>query len=246
MKKIVFSFGLIVVIFSNLRAQPLIPFVDNWYLNINAGPTIFQGDITQHYEWYKMDISNPKASFGINLIKDFTCAFSGRYQLGYGWLAGKKDFYRDGTPANLSFKAHFYHFNAQLKINILDLFAPGKCSRKCNLYGFAGLGFINFQTRLYRNGEEVLSWGYGRSGTYRWVTEVTVPYGLGVDLRLGNKWRINFDVEVIPVDNEKLDRITGRYEHDTFIYPNFGVTYNISKYNKLCCNRRVNNPQINF
>ena len=244
MKKIVLSFVLILIIFTKLPAQTIIPFVDNWYLNINAGPTIFQGDVTQHYEWYKLDISNPKASFGINLIKDFTCAFSGCYQLSYGWLAGNKDFYRDGTPANLSFKAHFYHLNTQIRIDFFDLFAPGKCSRKINLYGFVGLGLINFQTRLYKNDIEVLSWGYGRSGTYKWVTEVTVPYGLGVDLQLGQKWRISLDIEVISVDNEKLDRVVGRYEHDAFIYPNMGVIYNISKYNKLCC--RKNNPRLGF
>jgi outer membrane protein OmpA-like peptidoglycan-associated protein len=189
-----------------------------------------------------MDLSNPKLSFGLNLTKEFTCAFAVRGQLGYGWLAGKKDFYAGGNPANLSFNAHFYHFNAQFKVNFIDLFAGGKCYRKFNLYGFAGIGFINFQNRLFKNGVEVLSWGYGRTGTHKWVTEITVPFGLGVDLRLGQKWRLNLDVEAVWVDNEKLDRVVGMYEHDAFIYPNLGVSYNISKHNRVCCKKAADVP----
>jgi outer membrane protein OmpA-like peptidoglycan-associated protein len=237
MKKILLFFCLTVLISASIYSQPKRTFGDNWHLNINAGPTIFLGDVTQHYDWYKMDLSNPKVSFGINLTKEFSCAFSVRGQLGYGWLAGKKDFYAGGSPANLAFNAHFYHFNAQVKINFFDLFAGGKCYRRFNLYGFAGIGFINFQNRLYRNGVEVLSWGYGRIGTHKWVTETTIPFGLGVDLRLGQKWRINLDVEAVWVDNEKLDRVVGMYEHDAFIYPNLGISYNISKHNRVCCKK---------
>jgi outer membrane protein OmpA-like peptidoglycan-associated protein len=242
MKKIILFFVLVVFLSANLIAQPKRTFGDNWHININAGPTIFLGDVTQHYDWYKMDVSNPKASFGINITKEFSCAFSMRGQLGYGWLAGKKDFYAGGNPANLSFNAHFYHFNLQGKVNFLDLFGKGKCFRKFNFYGFVGIGFINFQNRLFKNDVEVLSWGYGRIGTHKWVTEITVPFGLGLDVRLGQKWRINLDVEAVFVDNEKLDRVVGMYEHDAFIYPNLGVSYNISKYNRVCCKKADNTP----
>jgi hypothetical protein len=241
MKKIIFFITLIIYTLL-VVAQPKKTFLDNWHLNINAGPTIFLGDVTQHYEWYKPDLSTPKLSFGICLTKEFNCVLSGRGQLGYGWVAGKKDFFKDKTPADLSFEAHFYHFNAQAKINFFDLFAGGKCYRRFNFYGFAGIGFINFQTRLYKKGIEELSWGYGRVGTHKWVTEIEIPYGLGLDVRLGQKWRINFDLEAIWVDNEKLDRVTGMYEHDAIIYPNLGVTYNISKYNRACCKKAANFP----
>jgi outer membrane protein OmpA-like peptidoglycan-associated protein len=229
----------------NIHAQSKHTVFDNWHINVNAGPTIFLGDVTQHYEWYKPDLSTPKASFGICLTKELNCVLSVRGQIGYGWLEGKKDFFRDNSPANLSFYAHFYHFNAQAKVNFIDLFGGGKCYRKINFYGFAGLGFINFQNRLYRNGIEVLSWGYGRVGTHKWVTEITVPYGLGTDIRLGQKWRVNIDVEVIWVDNEKLDRVVGMYEHDNIIYPHLGVSYNISKNNRVCCKKFKNLPDYN-
>jgi outer membrane protein OmpA-like peptidoglycan-associated protein len=245
MKKILLILFIGLVYSINIHAQSKYTVFDNWHVNINNGPTIFLGDVTQHYEWYKPDLSTPKYSFGIQLIKELNCVLSVRGQLGYGWVAGKKDFYENGDPAGLSFNAHFYHFNAQAKINFIDLFAGGKCYRKINFYGFAGLGFINFQNRLYKDGVEVLSWGYGRVGTHRWVTEITVPFGLGADIRLGQKWRINFDVEAIWVDNEKLDRVVGGYEHDAIIYPNLGVSYNISKNNRVCCKKFKNVPDYN-
>lgn len=236
-KSLLFTF--IAVLISTFSfAQPKRTFVDNWHLTIHGGPTIFLGDVTQNYEWYKMDFSNPRGAFGINITKDFSCAFSVRGQIGYGWLAGEKDFYESGAPADLSFKTHFYHFNAHAKVNFIDLFGGGKCFRRVNFYGFAGIGFINFQNRLYRKGEEILSWGYGRIGTHKWVTEITVPFGLGIDVRMGQKWRINLDLEYIWVDNEKLDRVVGMYEHDMFIYPNLGITYNLSKYNRVCCKQK--------
>jgi outer membrane protein OmpA-like peptidoglycan-associated protein len=183
-------------------------------------------------------------TFGLNLIKEINCTFALRGQIGYGWLAGKKDFFSNGDPADLSFNAHFYQFNGQLKFNIIDMILGGKCFRKVNFYGFAGLGFINFQNRLYKNGTEILSWGYGRQGTTKWVTEVTVPFGLGVDLRLGQKWRINFDLEALWVDGEKLDRVVGGYNHDAFINPSLGVTYNLSKYNRVCCKKINYTPEF--
>ncbi len=242
MKKTILFFTIVFLLYANLFAQPKRTFGDNWHLNVNAGPTIFLGDVTQHYDWYKMDLSSPKIAFGVNLTKEFSCAFSMRGQIGYGWLAGKKDFYAGGSPADLSFDAHYYHFNAQGKVNFIDLFAGGKCFRKFNIYGFFGIGFINFQNHLYRKGVEVLSWGYGRVGKHKWVTEITIPFGLGVDLRLGQKWRLNLDVEAIWVDGEKLDRVVGMYSHDAIIYPNFGVSYNISKYNRVCCKKSENIP----
>jgi outer membrane protein OmpA-like peptidoglycan-associated protein len=244
MKKTVLFFVSVILISGNLFAQPKTTFFDNWHLTLHTGPTVFLGDVTQQHEWYKMDLSNPKMAFGINLIKEINCTFSLRGQVGFGWVAGKKDFYKNGDPAGLSFDAHFYHFNGQLKVNFIDLFAGGRCFRKFNVYGFAGLGFINFQNRLFKDGVEVLSWGYGRSGTAKWVTEVTVPFGLGADLRLGQKWRINFDIEAIWVDNEKLDRVVGGYEHDAFLYPNLGVTYNLSKNNRVCCKKINYSPEF--
>jgi outer membrane protein OmpA-like peptidoglycan-associated protein len=239
MRKIILLF-LIVFATNTIIAQRKSTFLDNWHLNLHGGPTFFLGDVTQKFDWYKTDFSTPRAAFGLNLTKEVNCWFALRGQIGYGLVGGKKDFYAGGAPANLSFKAHYYHFNAQAKVNFIDLFGGGKCFRRVNLYGFAGLGFINFQTRLYQKDVEILSWGYGRTGTHHWVTEVTVPFGLGVDVRLGQKWRINLDVEAIWVDNEKLDRVSGMYDHDAIINPTLGVSYNISKYNRVCCNKSNN------
>jgi outer membrane protein OmpA-like peptidoglycan-associated protein len=235
MKKLLFVICIPIFFSLSVFAQPKSKVFDNWHININGGPTFFLGDVTQHFKWYEPDLSTPRGSFGIMLIKEFNCVLSMRGQLGYGWSAGKKDFYAGGDPANLSFEAHFYHFNAQAKINFIDLIGGGKCFRKFNFYGFAGIGFINFQNRLYQNGFEVLSWGYGRVGTHKWVTEIIVPFGLGTDVRLGQKFRINLDVEAIWVDGEKLDRVVGMYSHDVIIYPNLGLSYNISKNNRVCC-----------
>ena len=225
---------LIVLSGSTINAQHKSTFFDNWHLNIHGGPTFFMGDVTQHYDWYKLDFSTPKAAFGIYLTKDINCWLSFRGQLGYGWVGGKKDFYASGAPANLSFKAHYYIYNAQAKINFVNLIGGGGKDRRVGVYGFAGLGFINFQNRLYQNGTEILSWGYGRTGTYHWVTEVTVPFGLGLDVRVGQKWKLSLDLESIWVNGEKLDRVSGMYDHDAIIHPNIGISYNLSKYNRAC------------
>lgn len=241
MKKIIFSFSLIFYTFL-VVAQPKKTFVDNWYLNINTGPTFILGDVTQHYEWYKLDLSTPKMALGMYLTKEFNCVFAVRGQLGYGWLEGKKDYNRYDSAVNLSFDAHFYHFNAQVKINLIDLFAGGKCDRKFNLYCFAGLGFVNFQNRLYKDGIEWSSWGYGRSGKHKWVTEITIPFGLGIDARISQKWKVNLDIETMWVDNDKLDRVEEMSGHDFIIYPNIGISYNLSKHNRVCCKKTEVTP----
>jgi len=236
MKKIILFAAILGVYSIAAVAQPRYTFVDNWHLGFNAGPTVFFGDVTQSDASNSYGFSDLRPAFGIYLTKEIFCAYAVRGQLGYGWLAGSKDRYDDGTPADLSFRAHYFQYNLQSKISLSDLFSGGKCSQKANIYGFFGIGMINFQNKLYRKGDEVLSWGYGRDGSYKWVTEVIWPFGLGVDVRVGEKLKINLEVEAIWVDNDKLDRTFGKEQQDGFVYPSIGITYNISKFNRICNN----------
>jgi len=217
-------------------AQPKSTFLDNWYLNLNVGPTIFLGDVTKNHEWYKMDFSATDIAFGLRVIKEVNCILGFKGEAVFGLLKGEKDKYKDGGPANLSFKARFWEYNISAVLNVTNLFCGGKPDRKLNVYVYAGLGQINFQTKLSVAGKETESWGYDRSGKSKYVTELTIPYGIGMDYKLGKKVRITLDIEHTWVDTEKLDRVSGEYAHDTYFYPNLGITFNLSKYNRVCTN----------
>lgn len=218
-----------------LFSQPKKTFFDNWYFGLNVGPTIFMGDVTQNYKTLKTDFTASNIAFGLMLTKEINCVFSLRGQLMFGYTSGSKDIYKGGAPANLSFESRFFNYNLNAKVDFIDIFDGGKCDRKFNFYGFVGIGFIDFQSKLFKSGKEINSWGYGRTGTYKWVTEISIPYGLGIDFRLGKRIKVNLDFEVIWIDGEKMDRTVGEYAHDAFFYPNLGISYNISKYNRVCC-----------
>jgi len=215
-------------------SQPKTTLLDNWYLNINVGPTIFLGDVTQNHDWYKLDFTAANIGFGLRLSKEVNCILGFKGEALFGQLKGNKDKYADGSPANLSFKARFWEYNISAVLNVTNLFCGGKPDRKMNVYVYAGLGQINFQTKLSSNGNEIATWGYDRSGKEKYVTELTVPYGIGIDYRLGKKIRITLDIEHTWVDGDKIDRVEGEYAHDSYFYPNLGITFNLSKYNRVC------------
>lgn len=236
MKKIILFVAVIcfLVLPKSDYAQPKSTFFDNWFIGINGGPTFFLGDVTQHHPWYSPDFTAIGYAFGIKLTKEMNCLFAFRGEVYGGKLRGEKDEYAGGSPANLSFKNYFWQYNGSVVFNVTNALFGNKPDRKFNTYLFGGIGMMNFKTKLYQNDVEIASWGYSRKGTYKLVTEVTVPYGVGFDYRLGKKVRVNLDIEHVWADGEKLDRVVGEYDHDTYFYINLGVTFNLSKYNRVC------------
>ena len=132
-------------------AQPKSTFFDNWYLNFNVGPTIFLGDVTQKYDWYKLDPTAGNIAFGLRITKELSCILGIKGEVLFGELHGNKDSYKGGSPANLSFKAMFWEYNGSAVFNVLNILAGGKPDRKLNLYVYGGIGMINFQTKLYKS-----------------------------------------------------------------------------------------------
>ena len=225
-------------------AQPKSTLFDNWYLNLNVGPTIFLGDVTQNHDWYKLDPTAGNIAFGLRLTKEVNCILGFKGEAKFGQLRGNKDKYKNGSPANLSFKARFWEYNLSGVLNICNLFGGGKFDRKLNFYFYAGVGMINLQTRLSQSDKEIATWGYDRSGHFKYVTELTIPYGIGIDYKLGKKVRITLDIEHTWVASDKLDRVAGESENDTYFYPNLGITFNLSKYNRVCTNPQTFIPVV--
>ncbi len=221
-----------------LAQEPKKMFWDNWSININGGQTLFLGDVSRNFEIYRPSFNESSTAVGLTIAKDLSCVFSLRGQVFTGSLFGQKDYFKGGAPANLKFNAIFWNYNINTTINLSRLF--GKCNpdRKFLFYGILGVGFTDFKTRLYNTeaNQEISSWGYGRpsNGTYYWVTETTIPLGLGMSYKLGKRLIITLESTLNGVNTEKLDRVKGMFDKDGYYYTSLGVTFNLSKFNRVC------------
>ena len=237
MKKL--AFILLLLLPTLLIAQgPKGKFWDNWAININGGQTWFLGDVSKNFDQFEPSLRETSTAAGIILSKTLSCVFGLRGQLYYGNLFGQKDKYAGGAPANLKFNAIFWNYNINATIDFTALI--GKCNpdRKFSFYGILGAGFTDFKTRLYNSvtGKEINTWGYDRpsGGTYYWVTELTMPVGLGMSYKLGKKLKITLESTLNEVNTEKIDRVVGMSKRDAYYYTAIGITYNLSKWNRAC------------
>ncbi|MEI8203897.1 MAG: OmpA family protein [Bacteroidota bacterium] len=233
-----------------LAQEPLKKTWDNWSLNVNGGQTLFIGDISKNFEFYRPSLEETASAFGIILSKDLSCVFSLRGQLMYGSLYGKKDVFKGGGAANRYFKAIYWNYNINTAIDLARLF--GKCDpdRKFSFYGVIGIGFTNFKTKLYNTltDQVIASWGYGRpeDGTHYWVTDITVPIGLGMSYKIGKRFSVSLESTLNMVNTEKLDATKGMFSKDGYYYTSVGITYNLSKWNRVCdCKKMLNESNNN-
>ncbi len=216
---------------------------DDWYININGGQTLFLGDVSKHFEWYKPSFSESSSAFGTILSKKLSCVFDLRAQFFTGKLYGRKDFFVGGAKADLEFKSNFWNLNIN---TILDFNAwLGKCNpeRKFSLYGIIGIGITDFKSQLFNSitHNEITSTAqlHSFTGDYAWTTELVVPVGLGASYKIGNKIKINLESILNMTMTDKIDRVKGMSGHDGYYYTSLGITYKLSKWNRSCDCKKV-------
>jgi len=203
-------------------------FFNNWSINMNAGTTLFFGDINEYLisryqsEW--------QLAYGITLSKQLTPVFGLRGQLLNGKISGTKLKFKNGSPANLKFNADFFEYNVNVTLNLNHLFSPDNQQNLVSVYGFIGVGMSNWSTKL-RNIETntiVASNGQKGKGLKKLTNEGMMPAGLGLDIHLSKKWNLTVESGFRMVNSDKLDAAIGGFKYDMYNYSSLGITYTLN------------------
>ncbi len=193
-----------------------------WSLNINAGPSIFYGDI-DNYRFYRCFQNNSEWRFAYGLIvqKKVSSLFTLRGQLLNGELSGSK---RKDT---LWFENNVIETSMSATLDMTNLILGDK-KRFISVYAMAGIGLSHWKTVLKDRETNQLIAGNGHntgSGLFGRTLEAVIPFGVGVDFRVTDRWKINVEGTLRPVNSDVLDGNAGGYPFDFYSYNFVGVTY---------------------
>ncbi len=187
-----------------------------WYINLNGGISQGFGDILEG-NWQGAMLTSESMSFsgGARLGKHISPVFGIYGSFFTGGLQGQSGI----DTKNLRYETDFNEFLLGTTLSFSNLIGGYK-PRLVNIYGTAGIGFIDFDAQAYDlTTDQPVNEGYPNT------TETTVPAGLGIDFRLSNRWDINLESTLRIIDGDKLDGYVSGENTDAFFYTSAGIGY---------------------
>lgn len=199
-------------------------FDKHFYIGLNGGPNIFIGDIKEYKLWPVTTNKNEVRFGGSGFIGyQFTPVFSIRGQALYGELAGTK---RD---INRFFQATILEGNLSAVINISNWFGGYRPDRSISFFGFGGVGFANYKSRLeeLNSGKVIKEKGYDDGfGIVGTKLAGIVPLGLGANLMLSHNLKLSFESSIHITNTDYFDNTTGiDWPVDMYNYSSLGLIY---------------------
>lgn len=200
-----------------------------WDIGLHGGLVIPNTDLAGN------DISDAnlklELGYGMNVTKFLSHSFAFQGHFFRGKLAGDQTGLSNGK----------YNFKTDVDylVSLHALYQLGNVSwlkRNPNIaiYGYGGIGIINFTPEVFRDGSNVAHNYYVQDGLiddkrdYKNSTEPIFPLGIGVKYRVAKALSVNLEYSLRLMNSDKLD---GWYrllsEDDNFSYANVGITYHL-------------------
>ncbi|MFZ4400144.1 MAG: OmpA family protein [Bacteroidales bacterium] len=198
--------------------------LDNWSINVNGGASLFWGDVKQYKFYPVTNYQNEwNASYGFILTKKLSQTFELRGQFIKGNFTGTR------RPSHAYFNAQYNEYNINATLNLSRLFLGDDPCRRLNIYGIAGLGFIDYRSvkKLLGSDKFVASRGYSALGTVseKMVTESVIPLGFGIKYKLDSRFEVNLENIWTVVNSDLIDLTKGGFKYDILSYTSVGITY---------------------
>jgi hypothetical protein len=196
---------------------------DFWAFGVDAGVTIFFGDIDEGVA--KDQFFKNNYAFSVNASRNFKSLISLNGQLTFGRISGEKNQSSNNYSGYVYFINNFSEYSFTAGINLMALIMRDVNTR-LGIYAQSGFGLISFKTRLY-NGENdtvVKSLGYG--GQER-TTELVIPLELKISYNLSQNSALYIQTALNRVDTDKIDATEGNDNRDYYDYISLGYTYKI-------------------
>ncbi len=221
-----------------------------WFIGVDAGPTLFYGDVALYNNFPKAKDFNKSAGRGFSLYggKKFKFGLSAELQVFNGTLKGEKQ-------ADKLYRRYFYtdlmSYSVSAKYNLTQLMFRNKNDRpffnRLTLYLTVGCGQIFFRSRLYKyaiNNQWYLEKvsGYSSSGIdsagiaaagglvqdkAKTVSAISLPVGGKLNFKLNQKTNIVLNVNYVTCFTDQIDSWSRSWSHkDRYLYTGIGIMYN--------------------
>jgi len=210
-----------ILTYSDTNAQSSISY--QWYLNANAGLSQLHGDIQNEDNHYTKLKNETELGFGFRLGRYISPVFAGHFQFLKADFKGQKD------QNNLEYNSDLMEYQLGVTVNFINLFFKNK-ERRFNFYGTTGFGAIFFRSEArYSNGELFNEYGYTKSGAKgNRESSFVFPVGLGLDVKLADRWYVNLESAIRFTLTDKLDAAIKGDQNDAYYYTSLGVSFNFA------------------
>ncbi|HKK11069.1 MAG TPA: outer membrane beta-barrel protein, partial [Bacteroidales bacterium] len=207
-------------------------FARYWYLTLNGGISQFWGDVQDQNPMEKL--SEDKFSGGISLGHQLSPLFGLRGNLQYGGLYSTL---KAPSPQQEMEASTVLDYSLQATLSLVNLFADYKEDRKLDIYGFAGVGFSNWESeyRVKPNGA-VLGQSGGTSasnGPMELTTEGFIPFGAGISYKLSDVVSLGLEQTWKGVNSDMLDAKEGGYDYDVYSNSSLNLSFNLGQFGGL-------------
>lgn len=213
----------------NIAAQGYVEgnrgFFANWRLNANLGPGIFYGDIINTQS--TLSLKDIRMSYGGILRKQVSPTFAFGLQLLKGRLHGTR---LNFGGKDLMFDADYLEYNFNTTVDLFNFFGRSRPDRKFSIYGFAGIGLINWKSDVkdYNTGNLFSPPGINENPSKGTQSAIIVPLGMGMKFEFNHKFGLNLEGTVRTANTDYLDDWKSGFKYDMFAYTSVGLFYNLN------------------
>lgn len=199
---------------NNWSGDPSGKFWNNWALTLNGGFTSYYGDLSIYDSDFGKKLKyESKPAFGFMLTKYFTDELGLTGQFLYGGL-------KSSSSENISFDTKFIEYNAQLRLDLLNLVLRNNRTG-LGIVAFGGIGHFLFQSEKLE-----IEQGNRTSTTHQAQTPEFVYFlGGGLEYIVAERFNVGIDVGVRQAQNDRLDNEISHGDYDYYSYVSVGVTY---------------------
>ena len=194
-----------------------------WYVNANAGMAQMFGDLQNENNHLSKLKSETDVGFGLRAGRYFSPKMAGHLQISRLSFKGSK------SSNDVGFTTAMTEIQLGWTANLTNLVFGDK-ERLFNVYGFTGLNGMIFKSEAFQlsTGEPVDSGNSTDEEGAQSATEfaVSFPLGLGLDVRLTEKWFLNLETGLRLSNSDLLDGYIRGGKGDAYYYTSLGVSYN--------------------
>lgn len=181
----------------------------DWELGISGGVSWYNGDLNPSIMFGQQYMSR---SFGFNFRRNLNQRWAFRIDGNYGTLVADDKWSNDPfqIQRNLNFNTDIYELAGIIEFNFLEYDALVKKYR-FSPYTFIGLGVFRFNPETNIEGNVYQLRPLATEGKSYWLTNVSIPFGIGAKLALTDRIIVSADWGMRRTFSDYIDDVSDMY-----------------------------------
>ncbi|MEI6349246.1 MAG: DUF6089 family protein [Bacteroidota bacterium] len=208
---------------------------EDWYIGLHGGMNSLWGDVTDNDNHFLPGgpfqqgfYQDRKFMWGVSVGKNLSPIYAMRAQFISGPITSHTVSERQFMTGTIQ------DYTLSLSVDFIDLF-DWSTKSDWDFYGFIGLGFSKFRSQLYSSivndsvNQPLINFSPNDSLKFynnKYTTTFSIPFGLGVNYKIGRKLVVNVESSLRYLNTDWLDGIvSNKRSFEGFGYLSVGVSY---------------------